>query len=468
MPALTRRVFLRGSAVTAFAALTAPAGDLAVSFGKADITPAPGMYLAGYAVDTPHAATGAHQPLWARCTVYWDHGRPVVVVTADVLGLPRSMSQMIRHGVQSLGVAGSDFALLATHTHTGPVLLDKLDPYIAYNISGRQMDPVLAYSSTLMSTIVTLVRDTLSAVRIPCTLDHTVTAADFSFNREGLSYRERDVPVLTARSLTGRPLAILFGYGCHPVSAGKQSLFDPDYPGAAVHRIETASEVFAQYVPGAAGDQAPTGSRGWPLRDRLGRILGDAVLQAARTPGRTLRGPIRTAYQDVDLPLDLGDLPAMRQDYTQRLAKHGLGYYRRHAEMMIDQLDRRAFATAMPVPLQSWTVGDSLRLALIGGELVSGYAAYFRARYPGIWVAAYANEVPGYIPSDGLINGGGAQYYTCGWSTDHPRIAGGAMTVYGHLGKPLSRKEGTTTMGFEQTLITAMTGLLHGVGSSQT
>jgi hypothetical protein len=115
--------------------------------------------------------------------------------------------------------------------------------------------------------------------------------------------------------------------------------------------------------------------------------------------------------------------------------------------------------------VQAWTLaGDEpLRLALVGGELVSGYGAYFRQRYGGsngIWVAGYANEVPAYIPSDELLQTGGLLQYACGWYADHPGIAGGSMTVYGWLGHFRGRPVGSSVDGVEQILIGKLTSML--------
>lgn len=78
-----------------------------------------------------------------------------------------------------------------------------------------------------------------------------------------LPYVETEVPVLVARDASGAPLVVLFSYGCHPVCAGAQTQFDPDYPGRAVARIEEASGAFAPFVLGPAGDQDPVGGRDW-------------------------------------------------------------------------------------------------------------------------------------------------------------------------------------------------------------
>lgn len=427
--------------------------SLAISTAKADITPPVGTPLAGDGVDSPRLSTGSNAPLYARCTILWDSGWPNVIVTLDTLAIPRSLNLAIRAAVEPLGPPGmpighEDLILTATHTHNGGAVSGELDPFMAYNVTpGSAADQAIqAYTAQIQSSVVGLVQAALAAPQTACTLDYQTTSQSFSSNREGLPYVETVVPVLAARDLTGRLLAVLFGYGTHPVSGGVQTVSDPDYPGAACAYIETQQPgVHAQFLQGAAGDQNPVNTAGWSLAyaQQLGQGLGTAVLSAAGHPGRLLSGPISTAYRDLTIPLDINTSPsnlaAVRADYVARESNMSLpGYYRRHAQAMVAQIDANSFATSVNVPVQVWTLQGSpaLKLALTGGELVSGYAVYLRNNYggtAGIWPAAYANEVPCYIPSNELLTGGGI-HYACGWDTDYPGIAGGNLTVYGWLG----------------------------------
>jgi hypothetical protein len=443
---------------------------MAVSVGKEDITPAAAMLMAGYGVSSPRLATGTYMPLWARCTVLWDNGYPNVIVTVDVLGFGRGVHQAIRAQVEALGVARSDFVLTATHTHNGPVLTGPINPYILYNTNNAQMSQIQTYTDELVADIVTLVATTLASSRTACTLDYRVVDENFSYNREGLPYVERDVPMLVARSLAGTPLAVLFGYGCHPVAAGGQSLFDPDYPGEAVSWIEDLTGCFAQFLLGPAGDQNPTTLGTWAARDALGSDLGHTVINALNVPGRPITGPITTTFRDITLPLDVTDTPsnlaAARINYTTRMNNTGLtSYIGRHAKTMIDQIDTHSFATTVPLPLQAWKLTGSppLRLVFSGGEIVSGYGVYYRARYGGsngIWVSGYANETPAYIPSDELLYTHPGIYYACGWSPDYPGMAGGSMTAYGWIGHFRGRPPGTSTAGVEQIMLSQITAML--------
>lgn len=442
---------------------------MAVSSAKIDITPRPGEnpYMAGFGVDVPRRATGTASPLYARCVILWDDGYPNAIVVSDVLGFSGPLHQSIRQQVVALNSqwVDSDVVLAAQHTHNGPVLPDELDPYISYNLT--DLAPVNSYADALRTKIVNVVSTALNAPRVPCTLDYKVAQQAFSYNREGLSYRETAVPVLVARKSNGQPAAVVFSYGTHPVAGGSQALWDGDYPARACSVIESAIPgCFALFLLGPHGDQDPTGSPGWNLRSALGGQLGNAVVSAAVSAGRAVRGPIMTSLQRVDLPLDVTDTPAnlaaVRAAYVVRRDNAALpGFYRRHAETMIHEVDTHSFATTVPLPLHVWKLQGSpmLRIALTGGELVSGYGVYLRNRYggaAGIIVGGSADDVPSYVPSNELlppIRSGGS--YAGGWDPDFPGIAGGSMTVYRQIGH---FKAGTG--GVESTLLAALTSAL--------
>jgi hypothetical protein len=423
----------------------------AISTAKADITPRPGAnpHMAGYGVqgglrvvqsDEPYA-----QPLYARCVVIWDSGSPNAIISLDLLGIPRGMHQAVRSRLVQLATwASSDIVLVASHTHNGPVVGDALDPYVGYDL--LNLDLVESYTAWLQDRIVSVVSEALGGARTAVTLDYRVASASFGFNRVGLPTVETAVPVLTARRSNGTPRAVLFSYGCHPVSAGWQERWDGDWPAEACDVIERDTGAFALFLPGPAGDQDPAGVRSWTLRDAHGDSLGRTVGTAARSGGRALAGPISSQIREVRLPLDItataANLAAVRSAFITRMQNPAgqPAWYQRHAQSMITRIDSGTYATSVPNPSQVWRIGGSpaLKMAFVGGELVSGYAAYFRARHGGVnglFIGGYANETNSYIPANNFLPPLAPSWgsYEGGWDPDSPGIAGGSMTVYSQI-----------------------------------
>ena len=74
---------------------------------------------------------------------------------------------------------------------------------------------------------------------------------------------------------------------------------------------------------------------------------------------------------------------------------------------MIDRIDDGTFATSVQNPSQVWRIGGDpdLQLAFLGGELVSGYGAFFRQRFGGaeeLLIGGYANETNSLHPREQL------------------------------------------------------------------
>lgn len=450
--------------------------SFSVSTAKADITPPAGLnpFMGGYGVqsgprsvisDDPYS-----QPLAARCVVVWDDGHPFAIVSLDILGIPRAVNLAVRARLLQLAAwSSADIVLLATHTHNGPVIGRTLDPFITYDMGPAELPFVDAYTAWLEDRIVAVVASALSAVRTTVTLEYRVTSVGFAFNRVGLPTVESDVPVLTARRSDGTLRAVLFSYGCHPVSAGWQQLWDGDWPAEACDVVEDESGAFALFIPGPAGDQDPVGVRSWALRDDHGNTLGYTVLDAAGAAGRELDGPISSDLREVTLPLDVtetpGNLAAVRAGFEARMLNvAGLpAWYQRHGEAMIGRIDDGTYATSVQNPSQVWHIeGDpGLRLAFLGGELVSGYAVYFRLRHGGVdelLIGGYANETNAYIPANDFLLPLAPTWgsYEGGWDADSPGIAGGSMTIYPQIAHFRAGEDGV-----ESAVISALTEQLE-------
>ena len=156
------------------------------------------------------------------------------------------------------------------------------------------------------------------------------------------------------------------------------------------------------------------GYASWALRDDHGTVLGNTVLEAVGDPGRELTGHITSDLREVTLPLDILDTPAnlaaVRAAFEVRMLNPaGLpAWYIRHGAAMIDRIDDGTFATSVQNPSQVWRIGGDpdLQLAFLGGELVSGYGAFFRQRFGGaeeLLIGGYANETNSYIPANNFL-----------------------------------------------------------------
>lgn len=160
-----------------------------------------------------------------------------------------------------------------------------------------------------------------------------------------------------------------------------------------------------------------------------GKALADAVEPVYAHPERmrSVRGPLATAFREIELPLD----KAPSREFLQRLLEHQSAEHRRHAREMLKQIDAGRLPASVPYPILVWRFGSDLTLAALSGEVCVDYALRLKRGLGAerLWVAGYANAVPCYIPSDRVLAEGG---YEAGWGREFGRaIASGSILRYG-------------------------------------
>jgi hypothetical protein len=160
-------------------------------------------------------------------------------------------------------------------------------------------------------------------------------------NRRGEGWTDPQVPVLRfdpADREGDRPLAVLFNYGCHPVSLHSyRNLISPDYPGyaRAAIRCVLGQDVVCAFTLGGAGDINPAGyvaRATTPRRSRqIGTILGCEVAKVALDPTYEEDPILRVVRTDVDLPVEplpsLAELEAARDHWAaevERMRSEGI------------------------------------------------------------------------------------------------------------------------------------------------
>ncbi|MEX2045454.1 MAG: hypothetical protein WD941_08890, partial [Opitutus sp.] len=220
---------------------------------------------------------------------------------------------------------------------------------------------------------------------------------------------DHDVPVLRVEDAAGKLRAILFGYACHNTTLTQHSyVYCGDYAGYAQEYLQGDHPgVVALFMTGCGGDQNPYPRGNLALAQSHGRSLATAVDAALATTPKPLAGPLRSAYAEIDLRYS----PApSRAEYEKRLESREK-YLADHARRMLRRLDQEGRLPATyPYPLQVVRFGDDLRLVALGGEAVVDYSLRLKKEFGGpasVWVAAYSNDVPGYIPSERVLREGG-------------------------------------------------------------
>jgi neutral ceramidase len=209
--------------------------------------------------------------------------------------------------------------------------------------------------------------------------------------------------------------AVVFGYACHNTSLGNYQI-NGDWAGFAMEALEKENAgAVALFVQGAGADSNPLPRRTVELTMRHSETMAAAVREVLGSRMKPVSGPLRAAYDLVELPFQAAP---SRAELQARLAGKNPAK-QRNARWLLAMLDRgEKIRTSYPDPVQVWEFEGGPLLLALGGELAVDYALRFKAKYgwATTWVAGYSNDVFGYVPSvrvlkEGGYEGGDALYY---------------------------------------------------------
>src|SRR6202521_1908391 len=129
-------------------ALSLPAADYKAGIGRIIITPEKPIYMSGYG-GRDHPSEGVIHDLWAKALVIEDpKGARVVIVSTDLIGLPRSISDIVAARVQKqYGIDRSHLVLNSSHTHTDPLIRRNLE--MLFELGPEDNQVVSDYSTKL-------------------------------------------------------------------------------------------------------------------------------------------------------------------------------------------------------------------------------------------------------------------------------------------------------------------------------
>jgi hypothetical protein len=388
------------------------------------ITPDESMWMAGYAARTKPSEGKIHNLNAKVLALEDERGTRLVIVTVDLLGVPRQTRDWLEEQVrQRYKLAPEALLLSASHTHSGPVVREaKYSIYgnTVYGLSPEQIEQSNRYVDNLQQKVLELIGQAMENLA-PATLGYSHARAGFAMNRRLPSetgYRnspnpdgpvDHDVPVLRIDSPDGKLRVVLFGYACHNTTLSGYE-YCGDYAGFAQQYVQEAHpEATALFIAGCGGDQNPY-PRGGPQTveycKQHGRALANGVEVALIVKARPVSGPIRAALDTVSL--EFAQPPSREQ--LEEQAKSKDKYESRHAQVLLKELDKTgSLRKTYPYLVQAVQFGDDLTMVALAGEVVVDYSLRLKRELagPAVWIAAYTNDVFGYIPSVRVLQEGG-------------------------------------------------------------
>lgn len=404
------------------------------------ITPSGPIWLSGYAART-RASEGVIHDLWAKALALEDpDGRRVVIVTMDLIGLPREVStEVAARAKKQFGLERSQLLLCVSHTHSGPVVWPNLKTMYDL-LTPAERECLEQYARRLTGDLVSLVGAAIGDLA-PARLSAGHGSVGFAINRRPQKGPvDHDVPVLKIAAPDGKLRAVLFGYACHNTTLGGDLYrINGDYAGFAQIELEKALPgVTALYTILCGADQNPSPRGKVELAAQHGKTLADEVRRVLAGPLTPVRPPIRTAYEDVKLAF----APQPRSTFEEE-AKSKDRFRRHRADAMLAAFDAGHPVRDVLLPVQVVRLGNGLALVALGGEVVVDYALRLKRELAGtnLLVVGYANDVMCYIPSQRVLREGGYE--------------GGIAMIYYGLPGPFTDQVEETVLGACRRLLDA-------------
>lgn len=392
------------------------AADYKAGIGRIIITPDKPIYMSGYA-NRDHPSEGVIHDLWAKALAIEDHkGNRVVIVTTDLIGLPRSITDIVAARVEKdYGIDRAQLVLNSSHTHTGPLIRHNLETM--FELSPEDGQVVTDYAAALTEKLVMVVGAALKDLA-PANLYFGNGRATFAINRrestpKGVIIGENpagpgdtDVPVLKVTAPDGKLRAVLFGYACHNTTlTGQFYRISGDYAGFAQIAIEEANPgATALFVMLCGADQNPHPRSALELARQHGADLAAEVKRVLGEKLTRVHGTTHAAFQVTEL----GFAPQTREGFEARLQETNV-WRVRHAKAMLRLYDDGNPIRRYSYPVQAIQFGKDLTFVALGGEVVVDYDLRIKREYgsKGIIVAGYSNDVMSYIPSLRVLKEGG-------------------------------------------------------------
>ena len=298
--------------------------------GRVAITPKEPMWMAGYASRTK-PSEGAVHDLWAKALALEDPaGQRAILVTLDVCGIDRELSNRVRDTIASRhGLDRDRIVLACSHTHSGPVVGTNL--LTMYKIDAEQRRRIADYAEFLVAAIVSAAGHAIDHLE-ESRLAWGTGRCDFAVNRR--ANKEAEVPDLRRRLALARPRRprrprVESHRGQRGSHRGRIRLrlplhgprFQPSsaeiMPG--LPRSSSKNDIrCARRCSSPAAAATRTRSRVAHSTSPLGygKQLAESVEVVLRGPLETIDGPIVTGYEEIRARLRLRCRPQSRSSTT--------------------------------------------------------------------------------------------------------------------------------------------------------
>lgn len=394
-----------------------------------DVTPPIGTYLAGYP-NRNDPSHGVDDPLYLRVLALEDdHGQRLVLVTGDLLKLPRDMSwRLKRRAAARCGIASDRLVLNLSHTHASPGLF----PQRCY----PQWPVDVAYVCRFEQAVRDGVCGALADLR-PAEVRSGTHEVDFGVSRRlpkpelgGRVVMEPNPdgvydPALAMLTIYrgGQLDAVWYSHGCHPTS--KHSLnISADWPGLIAKGLQRrlGDDVVVCFAQGAAGSVMPKyaerhGQEAY--RAAWDQVAGQLASCASGSGQQPIDLNLESVETEFGLPYDLDWMPG--DDALMEFASPeetpipapirpaNRSILRIWARDLLEQRRTSTVPTEFRMHAGRIRLADGLQMLYLSGEIVADVGLRLKSLFTeeSTILLGYCSYTDAYIPTAAMLPEGG-------------------------------------------------------------
>ena len=409
---------------------SAPADDvLQVGVAEVDITPPIPYRMSGYFSE--RVSTGIKDRLKAKAVVLVQGETKAAIVFCDLIGVSLDVSSRARSVASAAtGIPYEHIAIVATHSHTGPLYYGALRKYFhERSIERLGEDPYeqIDYANQLTEYVVQSIEQASLTVRPVSVQAGYAEQLGLSFNRRfhmqdgtvrfNPGQQNPDIvraagPIDPQAGVIAfhdpdaeSPFAAIISFALHLDTVGGTE-YSADYPYWLQQQLQNAwgPHFVSLFGTGTCGDinHIDVRIQGRRSSEEIGRQLGTTVLTAGNLykPVSAPSLAVRSAIVEVPLQEYSEQQVAAARTNMSKVDSAEVGFLERVETYKIMDLQLRR-GNLIPLEVQTFRISPDVAIVTLPGEVFVDLGIAIKAASPfaTTLVMELTNDAPGYLPT---------------------------------------------------------------------
>jgi hypothetical protein len=278
--------------------------DFSAGIAVRVVTPDPLLPVSG-GVGPSHPSTRKQGELTVRALVLQGGTNRVAIVSADFLGFPSVLGNVVRGMVK--GIPPQNILIGATHTHSAPDCYGFPDEKGGSGADRKYLETVCLKMAEAVNEAVSR----LQPARLKIATGPARGKIAYNYYAEKLYDPRCDV--IQALDSTGRPIATLVNYAIHPeVIGSSRGICSPDLIGPLYARLAEKGGGVGIFMNSAQGgmvtadNRLPNGGEAgnWEECERIGNLLADEALRIVQDAKEQASPKLLCIARRVTFPVD--------------------------------------------------------------------------------------------------------------------------------------------------------------------